>query len=200
MAQLRGVALLQAQLVFLERQHLVGIALALHLAPVLVDDEQLERLELLFVQLDLVEVALDDLLHQVLHQLQEGLAVFVVEVVECHAERGDAVDEAAHRVAARREERGVAQRRAQHRQLQPPDLARHLRRHLGVGQDLVEQAADHVDHHVIERAGGGLAQLVAVGDDQVGAGQGAGARLQVLIVPCKPPPVVGALATSGGVV
>ena len=42
-----------------------------------------------------------------------------------------------------------------------------LRRHLGVGQDLVEQEADDVDHHVIERAARRLAQFVAVGADQV---------------------------------
>jgi len=128
---------------------------------------------------DLVEIAGDDLLHQLLHQLQEGLAVLVVEVVECHRQRGDAVDEAAHRMATRREERRIAQRGTKHRQLQPSDLARHLRRHFGIRQDLVEQAADHVDHHVVERAGGGLAQLVAVGDDQVGAGQAGGTGLQV---------------------
>ena len=62
---------------------------------------------------------------------------------------------------------GVAQRDAQHRQLQARDLARHLRRHARVGEDLVEQAADDVDHHVIELAGRGLDQLFAVGADQV---------------------------------
>ena len=74
-------------------------------------------------------------------------------------------------MAARRKEAVVAQRRPQHRQLQPGDVARHLRWHLGVRQDLVEQAGDHIDHHVVERAGGGLPQLVAVGVDQVGRGQ-----------------------------
>jgi hypothetical protein len=69
---------------------------------------------------------------------------------------------------ARREEGRVAERRAQDRQLQAGDLTRHLRRHLRVGQDLVEQAADDVDHHVIEAAGGRPPQFVAVGVDQVG--------------------------------
>jgi len=177
-AQLRGIALLQAQLVLLVRQHLVGLALALHVLPVLVDDELLERFELLLIELDLVEVAFDDLLHQLLDQLEERLAVLAVEIVERHAQRRDAVDESPHRVPARREERGVSERRAQYRQLQAADLACHLRWHLGVRQNLIEQTADHVDHHVIERAGCSLAQLVAVRDDQVGAGQAAGTGVQ----------------------
>ena len=67
----------------------------------------------------------------------------------------------------RREERGVVQGDAQHGQLQARDLAGHLRRHARVGEDLVEQAADDVDHHVIELAGGGLHQLLAVRPDEV---------------------------------
>ena len=51
------------------------------------------------------------------------------------------------------EVRHLPHRRAQHRQLQPRDLARQLRRHLGVGQDLVEQESDDVDHMVIDVIG-----------------------------------------------
>ena len=165
--QLLRVALLQAQVGFLLGQHRGGVALCFQLAACLLDDEGLEHRELLLVGLDLVEVAFDDLLHQLAHQGDEALALLGVEVLEAAAQRGDAVDETAHRVLARREEARVAERGAQHRQLQPRDLARHLRRHLRVGQDLVEQAADDVDHHVIERAVAGLAQLVAVVADQV---------------------------------
>ena len=140
------------------------------------------------VELDLVEVAFDDLLDQLAHALQELGAGAFVEVVEGAGERGDAVDEAAHRVAPGREEGRVVERDAQHRQLQPGDLARHLRRHLRVGQDLVEQAADDVDHHVIELAGGGLDQLLAVGADQVDGHQ-AGQAVAVLGArPPRPPP------------
>ena len=39
--------------------------------------------------------------------------------------------------------------------------------HFGVGQDLVKQAGDHVDHHVVQRTAAGLTQRVAVGQDLV---------------------------------
>ena len=68
---------------------------------------------------------------------------------------------------------------------------------LRVGQDLVEQAADDVDHHVIERAGGGLAQLVAVGADQVLRHQPPWPEITMWP---RPPPVVGPDTTSGGAV
>ena len=70
-------------------------------------------------------------------------------------------------MAPGREEGLVVQRDAQHRQLQPRDLSRHLRRHARVREDLVEQAADDVDHHVVELAGRGLQQFLAVCADQV---------------------------------
>ena len=166
--QLLRIQRAQALLVFLGLQQVGGAALGLGLALALFGDEAFQRLQLLFVDLDLVEVALDHFLHQRLDLAQHALGAVFVEGLEGRAERGDAVHEAPHRVLARREEARVAQRRAQHRQLQPRDLARHLRRHLGIGQDLVEQRADDVDHHVIELAGAGLAQFLAVRMDQVG--------------------------------
>ena len=93
---------------------------------------------------------------------------------------------------------GSAERDAQHRQLQARDLARHLRRHAGVGQDLVEQAADDVDHHVIERAARGLAQLLAVGADQVDrhqAGQAVAAQAAGAAAEHAGPEAPGALPT-----
>jgi hypothetical protein len=72
-----------------------------------------------------------------------------------------------HRVAPRREEAAVDERRAQHRQLQARDLARHLGGTPRVGKDLVEQAADDLDHQMVELAARGLLQLDAVGADQV---------------------------------
>ena len=153
----------------------------------LLGDEALEVGDLRRVQLDLVEVAFDDLVDELANAGQEFRAGADVEVVEGVGERGDPVDEAAHRVAPGREEGGVAQGDAQHRQLQARDLARHLRRHARVGQDLVEQAADDVDHHVIELAGRGLDQLLAVGADQVDGHQ-AGEAVVVLAAPPMPAP------------
>ena len=146
------------------------------LAVCLLRQEALQRLELLFVGLDPVEVALDHRLDQGPHLGQEAAGGFGVEGFEGRTQRRNPVDETAHRVAAGREERRVAQRGAQHGQLQPRDLARHLRRHLGVGQDLFEQGADDVDHHVVQRPRGRLPQLVAVGADQVGQRRAPGLR------------------------
>jgi hypothetical protein len=70
-------------------------------------------------------------------------------------------------VAPSRKERRIVERHTQHWQLQAGDLAGHLRRHARIGQDLVEQAADHIDHHVVELAARGLDELFAVGADQV---------------------------------
>ena len=164
--QLDQVALLGAQIGLLGLQH-GDRALVLNDRLGLLRDERFQLGELRRIQIDLVEIAIDDLLDQGAHLLDEFLAWPVVEVVEGAGQRGDAVDETAHRVLARGEKRRVDQRHAQHRQLQPRDLPGHLRRHPGVGEDLVEQAAHDVDHHVVELAGGGLHQLLAVGADQV---------------------------------
>lgn len=77
-------------------------------------------------------------------------------------------------MATRCEEARIAQRNAQHRQLQPGDLARHLRRHPRIGEDLVEQAAHHLDQHVIELSFRRLRQLLAVRAYEVGGHQAVG--------------------------
>lgn len=99
---------------------------------------------------------------------EEAATGVIAEIVEGAGQRGHAVHELAHRMTARREEGLVAQGHAQHRQLQPGEQPRHLRRHLGVGQDLVEQTGDDVDDHVVQAPRGGLAQFIAVLVDQVG--------------------------------
>ena len=170
--QLKQVALLNAQFRLLAFEQ-TGRAIALGLAVALACNEGFERSEFGGVEVDLVEVALDDFLHQFAHTFEKLFAGAVVEIVESTGQRGDAVDEAPHRMPARREETGIDQRHAKNRQLQARDLARHLRRHAAVGQDLVEQAADHVDHHVVELAGGGLQQFFAVRADQVDGHQAA---------------------------
>jgi len=155
--QLLHVALLYPQLRLLAVDERGGRPVGLDVAFGLLLDECFQQRELGGVDLDLVEVAFDDLLHQFTHARQELAPWAVLEVVECAGERGDAVDEATHRMLARREEARVRERDAQHGQLQSGDLACHLRGDPRVGQDLVEQAADHVDHHVVQRAAGGLA-------------------------------------------
>ena len=164
--QLHHVALLHPQLRLLRLQHF-GRGVGLRVVFGLVGDEGFERTQLGRIELELIEIALDDFLHQLAHAVEQLLAGPVVEIVERARERAEPVDEAAHRMLARREEGRVAERDAQHWQLQPRDLARHLRRHARVGQDLIEQASDHVDHHVIELAGRRLQQLFAVGANQV---------------------------------
>src|ERR1019366_3903388 len=116
---------------------------------------------------DLVEIALDDLVDELAYALQELRPRPLVEIDEAGGQRRHGVDEAAPRMAARRKEARVVEGDAQHRQLQASDFARHLRRHARIGEDLVEQAADDVDHHVIELAGRGLDELLAVGPNQV---------------------------------
>ncbi len=166
--QLQRVALLQAQVGLAALDHRRSVAGRPQRALGLFGDEGFEVVQLGRVDVHAVEIAVGDVLHQVAHMDQEGAAGVFAEVVEGAGQRGHAVDELAHRVAARREEGLVAQRHAQHGQLQPRDEARHLWRHLGVGKDLVEQAGDDVDDHVVQPAAGGLAQLVAVHMDQVG--------------------------------
>ena len=162
------IKLAQALFVFLLRQQFGGQALRVGVLARQVGHEGLQRAQLPLVGLDLVEITVHDLLDQVLHLGQEALAAGSVEVVEACTQRRNPVDETAHRVPARRKERAVPQRGSQHRELQAPDLACDLRRHLGVGQDLVEEAGDDVDDQVVQRPRAGLAQCLAVRMDQVG--------------------------------
>ena len=164
--QLQHVTLLQAQLRLLAFQRRGG-AVLVSLGVGLLGDEAFEHIEFLGVQLDLIEIAFDDVLHHVADALQHLLARSILEIVEGTGQRSDAVDEAAHRVASRREKAGIVECDPQHRQLQARDLAGHLRRHSVVRQDLVEQAAHHVDHHVVELADRCVHQLLAVRAYQV---------------------------------
>ena len=97
--QLNQIALLSAQIGFLALQHRHR-TLALHDGFGLLGDERFQLGKFRRIQLDLVEVAVDNLHHQIAHPLDKFLARPVVEVVEGAGQRGDAVDEAAHRVFA----------------------------------------------------------------------------------------------------
>ena len=158
-------ALLLGNLHFLARQQFLGLAVGMHLR--LFGDKAFQGAQRLGIDVNLIQIAIDDLLDQLLHPLQQRLAFGTVEVVTGAGQRGDAVDQSPYRVAPGREESRVAERRAQHRQLQPGDQPRHLWRHFGVGQDVVEQRRDDIDHHLVQAAVRRLAQLFAVDLDQV---------------------------------
>ena len=100
----------------------------------------LQRSKLVIVDLDLLEVALDHVLHRasLAPWLRNCLrASASPEVVERRAERGDAVDEAAHRVPARGEKKLGSPRAARSTGSCSRAIWRaSLRRHLGVGEDL----------------------------------------------------------------
>ena len=67
----------------------------------LLGDERLEFCQLGRIQVDLVEVAIDDLLDQVAHPRDEDFAGPIVEVIEGACQRCDSIDKAPHRMSAR---------------------------------------------------------------------------------------------------
>ena len=67
----------------------------------LLGDESLELEQLGVVEIELVEVAVDDLLDQAADALEQFVRRTAVEGVEGARERRGSVDEAAHRVAPR---------------------------------------------------------------------------------------------------
>ena len=166
--QLLHVALLDAQLRLLASRASPTAPVCSTAPSVCSAMKSLELGELGGVELDLVEVALDDLLHQLARRGARN-CLPGPSSKSSKAQASEAMRLMKRRTGWRRVEKKVwsLERDAQHRQLQARDLARHLRRHARVGEDLVEQAADDVDHHVIELAGRGLEQLFAVGADQV---------------------------------
>jgi hypothetical protein len=167
LAQRQHVALLQAQRGFFAREHRGRLRLRRAFLEGRLCDQGLQFAELGVVQGHLVEVAFDDVLHEIAHPRKKVRAGSVFETFESHRQRRQPVHEAPYRMLARTEKAHVLHRRTQHRQLQPREHARHLRRHLRVGQHLVEQRRDDVDDHVIQRARRHADQLVAVHADQV---------------------------------
>ena len=164
--------MLQAQLVFLLLEECGRVARRRgDVLARFVGDKGFELCELDLVGLDLLKVTLHDVIHQGMHLAEEPRCALVAEVFKRGAQGRDAVDKAAHGVSPRREEARIAERGAQHRQLQARNFACHLWRHFGVAEDLVEEAADDIDHHVIDAAAGHRAQLLAVVMDEVGCHQ-----------------------------